>query len=178
MLSAPQITEIYLGKFVKAFGIKGELKFLASDDFWAATLESRQLELRWLDDGVVHAQPLRVTRGRPHGGTLVIKVDGVDDRNAAEAMVGGEVFIDLERLDVDLPDEERPFQVVGFTVVLEGGREIGPVTSVVFSAAHNVYEIRGEHGPVLVPAIPEFIVGRDNERGVITVRPIPGLIDD
>jgi hypothetical protein len=30
---------------------------------------------------------------------------------------------------------------------------------------------------VLIPAVPAFVVGRDEERGEITIRPIPGLID-
>ncbi len=178
MLSAPQITEIYLGKFVKAFGIKGELKFLASDDFWPATLQSDVLELRRLVDGNAESRPLRIEQVRAHGGTFVMRISGVNDRNAAEAEVGTEVFIDLDQLDVDLPEEERPFQVVGYTMKLEGGRVLGTITSLVFSSAHNVYEVTSDGGVALIPAIPEFIVSRDDEDGVLTLRPIPGLIDE
>jgi 16S rRNA processing protein RimM len=177
VLSALDTTEIYLGKFVKAFGIKGELKFLASDDYWDGVLGSSALELRWLEDGAQQSRAIRVERSRPHGGTFVVKLEGIDDRNDAEREVGGEVYVEIDRLDVDLPDYVLPYQVIGQEVRLEDGRSLGTVKSVVFSAAHDVYEVAGEDGVVLIPAVPEFIVGRDDERGVITVRPIPGLID-
>jgi 16S rRNA processing protein RimM len=177
VLSAADTTEIYLGKFVKAFGIKGELKFLASDDFWGEVFSSERLTARWLEDGELREIPIHIDRARPHGGTFVVKVAEVEDRNAAEGAVGWELFVDLDRLDVELPEYELPFQVIGMAVRLEDGRVIGSVRSVVYSAAHNVYEVAGEGGVVLIPAIPEFVVGRDAERGEITVRPIPGLID-
>jgi 16S rRNA processing protein RimM len=170
--------EIYLGRLVKAFGIKGELKFVGSEDFWTDVLRSHQLVMQQLVDGRVERRPVRVERFRPHGAHLVVRIDGVDDRDAAEAAVGGELFISESRLDVDLPPEELPFQVVGRTVRLEDGREIGTVTSVIFSAAHPVYEVRGDEGVVLIPAVPEFVVARDGRHGVITIRPIPGLIDE
>jgi 16S rRNA processing protein RimM len=177
VLSAPDSTELYLGKIVKAFGVKGELKFLASEDFWAGVLDSNELALRWREDGELRSRPMRVERARSHGGTYVVKIEGVDDRNDAETHVGYEVFVDLERLDVDLPEEERPFQVMGFAVKLEDGRALGSVTGVLFSAAHDVYEVTGPDGVVLIPAVPEFIVARDEERREMTVRPIPGLVD-
>jgi 16S rRNA processing protein RimM len=174
--SATGTTEVYLGRFVKAFGIKGELKLLTSDDFWATVLESKELMLQWLEDGDVLRRPVQVERARPHGGVYVVKLEGVDDRDAAELEVGAELFVDVDRLDVDLPDEELPYQVVGLTVKSEDGETIGTVTSLIFSAAHKVYEVTGENGVVLIPAIPPFVVGRDESE--IVIRPIPGLLDD
>jgi 16S rRNA processing protein RimM len=169
--------EIYLGSFVKAFGIKGELKFVASDDFWPDTLDSKRLVMQSLKRGEVERRPMAIERWRPHGHNFVVRLKHVADRNDAEAEVGGELFIDVNNLDVDLPDEERPFQVVGSTVRLEDGNTIGRVTSVIHSAAHNVYEVTGDSGVVLIPAVPEFVVARDTDTAEIIIRPIPGLLD-
>ncbi|MBI4720051.1 MAG: hypothetical protein HY770_02230 [Chitinivibrionia bacterium] len=38
-------TDVYLGRLVKAFWIKGEVKFHPSDDFWDPVLESRELRI-------------------------------------------------------------------------------------------------------------------------------------
>lgn len=170
-------TEVYLGRFVKAFGIKGELKLLASEDFWPGALASGELTLQWLEDGDVMRRPAFIERARQHGGVYIVKLEDVDDRNQAEHEVGGELFIDLERLDVELPDEELPFQVIGMTVVTEAGETVGTVTSLIRSSAHGVYEVEGDGGVVLIPAVPEFIVGRDEARGRLVLRPIPGLLD-
>ena len=87
------------------------------------------------------------------------------------------MFIDVDNLDVDPPKVELPFQVVGLTVKTEDGRELGQIRSVIFSAAHPVYNVEGEDGEVMIPAVPEFVVSRDDEAGVVTIRPIPGLLD-
>ncbi len=171
---------IYLGRIVKAFGIRGEVKFVASDDYWDGVLASKHLYVQAFDDeGVVRRRPVSVVRARPHGGAYVLKLDGVDDRNDAEAAVGGEFFIDSDRIDVAMPTEERPFQVVGREVRLEDGARIGTIRGVLLSAAHPVYEVERPGGAVvLIPAVEAFVVARDDPDGPIVVRPIPGLIDE
>lgn len=171
-------TTIFLGCFAKAFGIKGEIKFVGSDNFWPDVLGSARLEMRQLIDGNVESREPRIETFRPHGNHFVVKLEGVDTRADAEAEIGTEVFIDTADLDVDLPARELPFQIVGFTVKTEDGREIGRVRSVIFSAAHPVYDIESDTGDSMVPAVPEFVVSRDDEAGVVTIRPIPGLLDD
>jgi len=177
VLNAVKKESLFLGSLVKPFGLHGEMKFVGSDDFWPGVFESGQLELLHEEDGKVISVPVRIEKARPHGGNFVIKLEHIVDRTGAELEVGGELFIDPDHIDVELPDEELPFQVVGTVVKLEDGTTLGTVTSVIFSAAHGVYEVKGDSGVVLIPAVDEFIVGRDYDSGVITVRPIPGLVE-
>lgn len=163
---------------MKAFGIKGELKFVGSDDFWHASLESKSLVVRrFVEGGRVESGPINILGSRPHGGHYVVRLEGVDNRTDAELQVGGELFLDSDKLDVDPPGVELPYQVVGLTVKTEDGRDLGKIRSVIFSAAHPVYDVTGADGDVLIPAVPEFVVSRDDESGVVTIRPIPGLLD-
>jgi 16S rRNA processing protein RimM len=168
---------LFLGRFVKAQGLKGELKLFASDDFWFDVLESGELWVERSRADDVERRPVRVEHSRPHQGQYVVKLEGVDDRSQAEEEVGANLFVDLTRLDVDLPDRILPFQVIGSIVRTEDGRVIGRVSNVIISPAQEVYEVTGEAGAVLIPAVPAFIVGRDMDRREITVRPIPGLLD-
>jgi len=176
--ASPNVAEVFLGRIVKPFGLRGELKFVATDDFWPAVFGSKQLEMRWLADGEVHSRPVTFESQRQHGGHFVVRIDGVEDRDDAESVVGSEVFIDYRDLDVAPPEEARPFQLVGRTVQVEGGRELGRVRSVMFSAAHAVYVVDGPDGEVMIPVVDEFVVGADEETGTITIRPIPGLVDE
>jgi len=170
--------EVFLGRFVKAFGIKGELKLYASDDFWFEAMGSRQLFVaRDTGDDVVR-RPVRVEYAKPHQKQYIVKLEGIDDRGEAEAEVGSDLFLDLAGLDVALPDRELPYQVMGMRVRTEDGRELGRITAVLLSSAQGVYEVTGPAGTVLIPAVPAFIVARDSERGEMTVRPIPGLIPE
>ena len=177
MLAVPRASSVYLGRLVKPFGIKGELKFVGSDDFWPEVLESKRLELRRIVDGDVESGPARIEKIRPHGNHFVFKLEGVDDRDGAELQVGGELFIDTGDMDVDLPERELPFQVLGLTVKTEDGRIVGILRSVMYSAAHPVYIVEGENGEVMIPAVPEFIVSKDEQAGEIVIRTIEGLLD-
>lgn len=179
LLSKPNVSSrVFLGSIVKAFGIKGEMKFVGSDDFWPGVLESKKLELRRLVRGRAVGRSVDIERWRAHGNNHVIKVKGIDDRNGAEDEVGGELFVETAGLDVALPDEVLPFQVIGKTVKTEDGRVLGPVIEVIFSAAHAVYEVETENGRVMIPAVPEFIIAGDSEKsGEIIIRTIPGLLD-
>lgn len=170
--------EIFLGTFVKPFGIRGELKFVASDDFWAAALGSGALAMQRLVDGRVERRDVAVQNWRPHGANFVVKLEHVVDRTMAEEATGGELFISADDLDVELPDTYLPFQIIGATVVEEDGTVIGPVKSVFYSAAHPTYEVLRDNEIVMIPAVDEFIVNHDIDAGKIVVRLIPGLIDD
>lgn len=178
MSVTPDNDSVFLGRFVKAHGIRGELKLYASEDFWFEVLGSQELFVERANGDDVERYPVRVERARPHGTQFVLKIEGIDDRSRAEEEVGADLFVDVASLDVELPDRELPFQVIGMNVRTDDGREVGTVTGVLDSPGQRVYEVTGESGGVvLIPAVPAFVVGRDEERGEITIHPIPGLID-
>lgn len=141
-------------------------------------MASERLSLRCQGDDDVVTLPLTLERSRPHKNSYVLKITGVDDRSDAEALIGGEVFVPEEDLDVDFPDEVLPFQVVGMRVKDEGGRDLGEVISVMRSAAHDIYEVGGGGQTFLVPAVPEFVVSLDWDDDEIVIRPLPGLIEE
>ena len=169
------VQEVFLGRFVKAFGIRGELKLYASNDFWFDALESGRLFV--VRDGGEGKRSVTVEYAQPHQKQFIVKLEGVDERGDAEAEVGSGLFIDLQEPDVELPEHELPFQVMGMRVRTEDGREIGHITDVLISPGQNVYEVTGETGKVLIPAVDAFIIARNFESGEMTVRPIPGLLD-
>jgi 16S rRNA processing protein RimM len=172
------MSSIFLGRIVKAFGIRGELKFHPSDDFWENVLESKNLTLLERADGKPSERALEVKTSRPHGGNYVVTLEGIDDRNAAEAVVGSEVFIEEDQIDVELPDEPLPYQLVGMNVRSESGEGLGEISSVIYSSAHAVYEITGPKGTFLVPAVPEFVVSLDEVTSTMVLRLMPGLIEE
>lgn len=172
------MTDIYLGRFVKAFGIRGEIKFHPTSDFWEATLESKHLKFGIVDGKEVVTRPVVFKTVRPHGNSYVVVIDGVDDRNSAEELIGAEIFIEESDIDVEMPEYPLPFQLMGLTVKDEEGETLGELTGIMQSGAHDVYEVKGGEKDFLVPAVPEFVVSIDLDEGEMVLRPIPGLIED
>ena len=177
-MKAVAMADVYLGRLVKAFGIRGALKLVPAPDFWEAVLESKRLVLRRSAADGTEERAVVLTGSRPHGNGYVVDVEGVADRNAAEDIAGSDLFIDAGEIDVDLPEKKLPFQVVGAVVRTAEGMKLGEVTDVFFSPAHDVYEVRGSRGSFMVPAVPEFVVSIDEGKREITIRTIPGLVDE
>ena len=168
--------DVFLGRFVKAFGIRGELKLYASGDFWIEALSSQRLYVA--REGDAGKRGVVVEYAQPHQKQYIVKLEGVRERSDAEQQVGMDLFIDLQEPDVDLPEYELPFQVMGMHVRTEDGRDIGHITDVLVSPGQNVYEVTAENGgKVLIPAVDAFIIARNFDEGEMTVRPIPGLLD-
>ncbi len=170
--------EIFLGQLARPFGIKGELKLIPSQDFWEEVLGSKKLFLRTYGNGDSGVRPLQLKHFRRQKKFYVLTAEGISDRTAAESLVGGELFIAVDGLDVALPDKMLPFQVIGSSVESEDGNVFGEVSDVLFTPVHDIYEVTGENGTFLVPAVPEFVISMDAQERRIIIRPIPGLIQD
>lgn len=170
--------EILLGTIVKPFGIKGEVKLAPSEDFWEGVLSSSSLYLNVPAEGGETRRELTLKNSRSHQRSYLLTLEGVEDRTSAESLVGASLCIAEEDIDVTMPSEPLPFQVMGCTVRTTAGEEVGVVEGILFSRAHRIYEVKGPRGWNLVPAVDEFIVSIDLEAKEMVIRTIPGLLDD
>ena len=169
--------KIHLGRFVKVFGLHGELKLYTSDDFWPEALQSDVLFIARENDAE-NERSVTVEYGKPHGGQYILKLEDVDNRDDAQELVGEDLFLDGTQIDVPSPSRERPYQAMGMSVRTDDGRQLGTVTKVLFGPEQSVYEVTDENGKVsLIPAVPAFIVSRDEEKKEIVIRVIPGLLE-
>lgn len=85
------------------------------------------------------------------GERLRMRLQGVDDRDAAAVLAGATLAVHEERVRV--PAEDDTFLVtdlLGCELVL-GDRPLGPVTDVHSGPANDALEVAAADGPVLVP---------------------------
>lgn len=69
---------------------------------------------------------------REHGGRLLVRLDGVTDRNAADALRGTLFLVDSASLPpIDEPDEFYDHQLRGLKVRTVDGDDVGVVTGYV-----------------------------------------------
>lgn len=117
---------------------------------------------------------------RPQGEVVVVRLKGVGDRNAAEALSGTELFVDRARLPQEEDGEFYHEDLVGLAVRDETGATIGKVTAVQNFGGGDVLELSldGRRG-VLIPfshaAVPDVSVAQ----GFLRVdRVAAGLVED
>ena len=156
---------IEAGRIVNTHGVAGEVKI----EVW---LDSPQF-LKSFKRCFIDKREVKLLSARVHKGFLIVKLEGVEDVNAAMALKGRTVFID--RADARLPKGAFFLQdIIGAAVVDESGSEIGKLADVMETPASNVYVVKGEREH-LIPAVPEFILSTDADNGIITVHLIEGM---
>jgi len=153
------------GKIVNTHGIKGEIKiqpWADSPDFLMG------FKVLYVDE-----KPLKVTGARVHKTCLIASFEGVDDVNEAMRLKNKVVFIDRE--DADLPEDVVFVQdIIGAQVKTEDGTVIGTLKDVLNLPASDVYVIQGER-EYMIPAVPEFVLSKDADKGEIIVHLIEGM---
>lgn len=121
---------------------------------------------------------LRVERARAHKGMVLLKLEGIDNMDQAVTLRGKILYIDRG----DAPEDGAVFvqDLMGLEVRDEdSGVVYGKLTDVIFTGANDVYEVTGEDGKKrLVPAIPDVIIKRELEKGLLFIRPLEGLFDE
>jgi len=162
--------DIVTGRIVAPFGIRGEVKLVPLTDFPWRFDAGRAIRLK-LASGERRGE--LVQHSRSHGGGVILKLRGVDTRDDAEALRDAETVIDESELaDLDA-DSFYVFDIIGLKVVTDDGREFGEVVEVIQSAANDVYVTSAG---LCIPALKSVVAKVDVGSGVMTIRPVPGLI--
>ena len=180
--------ELTVGRVVKAHGISGEMVVeIRTDDPAARFAPGSTLRAKGSrDDGLVRT--FVVAHAREHGERLLVRLDGVADRDAADALRGSLFVIDSEDLPpIDEPDTYYDHQLEGLRVRTTAGQDVGVVAEVLHTAAGELLAVRRragdgtEMGEVLVPFVSAIVTsvsldeGLDN--GFVEIDPPEGLLD-
>lgn len=114
-----------------------------------------------------------------HKGQWLARLDGVDDRNAAEALRGTELFADRSSMPAAERDEFYHADLIGLSAVGTDGQVVGTVRAVHDFGAGDILEIVCPKGPALMlpftlAAVPEI----DLAGGRLVVDPPAYMAED
>ena len=103
-------------------------------------------------------------------GLLRAHIKGVDDRNAAEALAGVELYLDRDRLPEPGEDEFYHSDLIGLRAELEDGSQYGVVRALHDFGAGDVIEIALAAGGTVVPPFTRAVVPMvDLEAGLVVI---------
>jgi 16S rRNA processing protein RimM len=158
-----------IGKVLKPHGVRGVIKMLPySDD--PTRLE--KLERVYIG---AEARPAEVVG---YSGTCVLlKLGGVDSRDAAEGLRGLRVDARQDELPPLKDGEFYVHDLVGLDVVTPDGQLLGKLSEVISLPASDIYVVDVGGRRVMVPAVPQIVTAVDVQSGTIEVTPPPGLLD-
>ena len=147
--SAPLIE---LGMVGAPFGVRGWVKVRSYTEPPERLFEHRLLQLRV--GGGWRAYRLEST-GRS-GGQLTAKLDGVSDRDMAQALRGAAIAVPREELPQRRDKDFYRTDLIGCEVVNAGGRTLGVVQHFVETPAQVLMIVRGET-EFWIPAVPKHL---------------------
>ncbi len=162
---------IILGRITGPQGIKGEVKL---QSFTADPLDIASYGPLDASNGL----RLTIKSVKPYKNTLLARIDGVDDRNGAEALRGVELMIDRDRLPEAGEDEIYHADLIGLSAHDTTGNLLGTVVAVMDFGAGELLELKPAEGKtILVPFNVDTVPDIDLDAGRLTIDPPEGLLD-
>lgn len=163
-----------VGVVSSTHGIRGELKIFPTTD-------DRE-RFRWLKEAVLSGRegqiPVEVAGVKYVRQFAVLKFRGIDTIEEAERYKGYDLMVTRENAIPLEEDEYYVADLLGLTVITDRGETLGVLEDILQTGANDVYAVRTPEGrEVLLPAIRECVLEISPEKGTVTVRLLPGLID-
>jgi len=154
---------ITLGRISGVFGVKGWVKVLSYTEprdnivrFPIWTLRRHGVDSR-----------IEIEDGRSHGGGVVAKLRGIDDRDRARELIGTDVVIDRSALPECGPGEYYWTDLEGLEVRTPGGERLGVVDHLLATGGNDVLVLAGVPERLIPFVVGEVILGVDLDAGVI-----------
>ena len=169
--------DLVVGRVVKAHGVTGEI---------VVEIRTDDPDIRFSPGSSLRGRPSRggqesryvIESVRDHGGHLLVRLDGVNDRNAADALRGTVFLVDSADLPpIEDPDEFYDHQLEGLQVVTISGAVVGSVAEVLHTAAGELLSVRTEEGEVLVPFVSAIVTSVSLAEQTIVIDPPDGLLE-
>ncbi|MCD8117832.1 MAG: ribosome maturation factor RimM [Oscillospiraceae bacterium] len=153
------------GQIVSTHGVQGQVKIQPWADEPAFLTRFSRF---YIDGAAVAVRSCRVQKTM-----CIAALEGYEDVNAAMTLKGKTIFID--RAEARLPEGAVFIQdILGAQVTDEAGNALGILEDVLSEPAASVLVVRGQR-EILIPDVPAFVLKKDPDAGVVTVRLIEGM---
>lgn len=142
--------QVLLGRIVGVFGVEGWVKL-------HSFTEPRENIFRykpWTLRGPAGDSTVEKPQGRAQGKGVVARLSGIDDRDAAAALVGSEIWVPRELLPRPRKGEYYWADLEGMAVRTVEGVDLGRVSHLFATGANDVMVVQGDRER-LIP----FVVG-------------------
>lgn len=165
--------QVVVGRIVRPHGVRGEAVVDPRTDLPQQRFAAGQVLLT--DAGA----RLRVVSSRPHQKRWLLAFEGVDDRDAVDALRGIDLRVDVAGEQLDEPDVFADADLVGLRARSRAGDPLGVVRAVEHLPMHDLLVVVTADGrEVLVPFAAAIVPRVEPSEGWLLVDPPPGLFDD
>jgi len=160
-----------LGQITAPVGIKGEMRVYPYTDDITRFSAVKTL----IVEGEKEARSIEKLRSDKN--LLVIKLSGIDDRNTSESYRGKNLLVSKEDFSLS-EDVYFAEDIIGIKVIDEDEHNVGIVKNILNKPGQDIYEIEKPDGKsFMLPAVKEFVLEINPEKGCMKVHLIEGISD-
>lgn len=171
--SAPIEGYVAVAEIARPHGVLGELRLKLYNPDSDLLSRRPRVKLR-LPSG--EARDAAITSAREANKALLVRIAGVDDRDAAEALRGTEILVPRDAFP---PLEEGEFyacDLEGARAVMRSGEELGRVTGIASYPTCDVLLVDRTNGArIEVPLLDAYVGAVDAKGGTVEIVTIEGL---
>jgi len=159
---------LVMGQITGVHGLDGNVKvrsFAQNSDLFAPGTRV-YIPARTRED----ARPFDIQRCVPNRKGLLMHLSGVDDRDAAEALIGKEILMHRSRLPE--PEDNAWYwqDLYGLTVTDEQLGDLGIIDTIFSTGAHDILVVKNREKERLIPMHRRFVLSVDLENAVVVTR--------
>jgi 16S rRNA processing protein RimM len=161
------------GKIVNTHGVMGAVKIESWCNSPAVLAKLKRVYLP-TKQGM---KELKITRASVFKQFVIAELEGITTVEEANALRGK--VLHAAREDLKIPKGEYLIaELIGLDLVdVATGKVYGQLTEVLDQGPADIYVVNTPSGERMMPAVPEFVKGIDEERGIL-VAPIGGMLED
>jgi len=148
---------ILLGRVLGAFGVRGELKIQSFTDPESAVLRYQP----WTLSQSGSEREFEGAKGRVTAKGVIATFPGIEDRDAAQALAGTEIWAPRSRLPKAKPGEYYWVDLEGMEVVNREGTVLGRVSHLFETGSNQVMVVNGDRDRLIPFLEGDFVLGVD-----------------
>ena len=163
---------VEVGRIADAWGVKGWFKVLSHSANAEALFAAKHWYLQPSERGAKTFSGtvlLLIRQSKVHSDTVVAWAQGIDDRDAAEALRGTEICVPRSALPPPKADEYYWVDLEGLRVSTVDGVALGEVSHLFSTGANDVMAVRGERERLIPFVQPDYVKAVDFKAGTIVV---------
>ena len=164
---------ILVGKVIRPHGKAGFVRVASYAGSEASFVEAGTVFLQKPPGEICR---FRVLEAKTHKRLVLMHLEGINSIPSAEKIRGSDIFLEKKNLS-RADDEVFWFELIGLAVYLDTGEEIGRVSKIIPTPAHDIYVVRKGSKEYMIPAVHEVVEKVDVQSGKIVIKPPEGLLE-
>ena len=168
---------VLVGRVVRPHGVRGEVVVEPHSDNPQRFARGARLLIE--QEGPL--RPIEIAAARSHKDRVLVRFEGVSDRDGAEPLRGASLYVDRDAVPPAPEDQYYFFELIGCRCVDRQLGDVGEVVEVYEDGGGLLLEIErsSETGRerLLVPFVKAYVLDVDTEAGVVKTELPEGLLE-